>query len=379
MRIGIDARLLTYRRGMGNFVYNLLTELVKLPGDEQYILYVDDMRAAQCAPQGPRFVVKRLWSKIYPVWEQVSLPLAITRDRLDVLHCPANTAPLFLPKHIKLALTIHDVMYALPKSVLPHSPCVYQRVGRMYYYLFARLAVKRAACVMTVSEHSRNDLSRVFHLSTKHIRVVYEAGNPICHQFEGMSLVDEVKERKSITGRYIFALGALDPRKNTLGVLQSLVRFRAFSALPIQLVIAGLAGDAKSQFAALAGDMGLRKQVVLLEFISEQELAALYNGADVFVYPSLYEGFGMPVLEAMACGTPVITSSAGSIPEVAGNAALFIDPYDPSAIAEAILRVINDVGLREQMIGLGLEQARKFSWNRTAQQVLKVYRECLVP
>ncbi len=377
MRIGIDARLLTYRRGIGNFVYNLLTELAKLPGDEQYVLYVDDMRAAEFVPHDPRFTVKRLGPKSYPLWEQVGLPLAIARGHLDVLHCPANTAPIFLPRSVKLALTVHDVMYALPESVLPQSSSLYQRLGRMYYRLFARQAIKRAAWVMTVSENSRRDLERVFHLSPQRVHVVYEAGNSMCRRFEDQSPVREVKQRYSVQGRYVFALGALDPRKNTLRVIQSFAILRRMTDLPIQLVVAGLAENAKEQFRAVVSTMGLQNQVILLGFVPEGELAALYNGADVFVYPSLYEGFGMPVLEAMACGTPVVTSAVGSIPEVAGNAALLIDPHQPEEIAHAILNVISNVSRRERMIENGLAQAQRFSWAKAAQQVLDVYRECV--
>lgn len=377
MRIGIDARLLTYRRGIGNFVYNLLTELAKLSGDDQYILYVDDMQTAQFAPLDPHFVVKILGPKLYPLWEQVSLSLAVARDCLDVLHCPANTAPFFLPKNVKLVLTIHDVMYALPKSVLPQSPSLYQRLGRVYYHLFALQAVKRATLVMADSEHSRRDIVQILHAPVDRIRVVYAAGNPMSRRFEDRSPVDGVKQRYAINGRFILALGALDPRKNTLGVIQSFASFRRISALPIQLVIAGLAQDAKKRFSALVVEMGLQEQVILLGFVSEQDLVTLYNGADVFIYPTLYEGFGMPVLEAMACGTPVITASVGSIPEVAGNAALFIDPHQPEEIARAILRVISDIALRDRMIEQGLAQAQRFSWANTAQQVLDIYRKCV--
>lgn len=376
MNVAIDARLLAYRRGMGNFVCNLLMELAKLPGDERYILYVDDVRAGEHAPQDPRFTVRKLSPKIYPLWEQISLPLALARDRPDILHCPANTAPLFLPKRLKLILTIHDVMYLLPASVLPRTPSLYQRAGRLYYRRMAPHAAKRAARIMTVSENSKRDITEIMHIPCEKIQVVYGAGNAICRRFDDPSPVVEVKRRYSIDGRYIFALGALDPRKNTIGVLRSFARLKQLSALPVQLVLAGLSPEAKSKFHVLGSKLGLDGQVILLGFVSEQELAALYNGADVFVYPSLYEGFGMPVLEAFACGAPVVTSSTGSIPEVAGNAALFVDPHNPDEIAAAILRIISDTVLRARMMKMGLEQAGRFSWVNTTKQVLDVYRNC---
>ncbi|MHB8168722.1 MAG: glycosyltransferase family 4 protein [Thermoleophilia bacterium] len=374
MRIGIDARLLIHRRGMGNFVYNLLMELAKLPGDEQYILYVDDRRAAEHAPRDSRFVVKLLSPKLYPLWEQISLPLAIKRDRLDALHCPANTAPLCLPKHLKLVLTIHDVMFLLPKTFLPQSPSLYQRIGRMYYRLVAPQAAKKATCIMTVSKHSMRDIADKLNIPNEKIRVIYESGNVQCCRLPDSSSVVDVKQRYAIDGQFILALGALDPRKNTLGVLRSFTHLKKLTPLPIRLVVAGLSREAKNQFQTFVSEMSLDGQVILLGFITEQDLVALYHGADVFLYPSLYEGFGMPVLEAMVCGTPVITTSAGSIPEVAGDATLFVDPKNPEEIAHAILQIISDTELRNRMIGKGLEQAKQFSWAKTAKQMLEIYR-----
>jgi glycosyltransferase involved in cell wall biosynthesis len=378
-RIGIDARLLIYRRGIGNFVYNLLAELARLPGNEQYILYTDDMRAAQFAPQDSRFVVKKLGPKIYPLWEQVSLPLTIRRDRLDVLHCPANTAPLFLPANVKLVLTIPDVIYALPKSVLPKSPSLYQRLGRMYYRVFAQQAAKKATCVMTISEHSKYDLIKIFGVLEEKIRVVYLAANPLQQYYGEPLIVEEVMKRFAIKGKYVFALGALDPRKNTLAILNSFALLSKMCTLSPQLVIAGLTQSAKKKFSRVIDTLGIQKQVVLLGFVSEEQLAALYKGADVFVYPSLYEGFGIPILEAMECGTPVVTSSAGSIPEVAGKAALFVDPKNPEEIANAILQIVSDASLRERMIEQGVEQAKRFSWEKAAQQMLEIYRKTVEP
>jgi glycosyltransferase involved in cell wall biosynthesis len=275
MRIGIDARLLTYRRGMGNYVYNLLVELAKLPGDERYILYVDDLRAAEHSPQNPRFVVKRLAPRFYPLWEQVSLPLAVARDRPDILHCPANTAPLFLPKRLKQVLTIHDVMYMLPTSVLPRTPSPYQRAGRLYYRCLAPQAAKRAACIVTDSEKSKRDITEKLHISCGNILVVYAAGDAICRRFDDSSQVVAVKERYAIEGPYVFALGALDPRKNTENILRAFARLRQLYTVPIQLVLAGLSSKAQIRFHALGSKLGLDAHAIanaLLRVIADPGL-----------------------------------------------------------------------------------------------------------
>jgi len=375
LRIGIDCYWLSLRRGIGNYTYNLLYALSKVATDHSFVLYVNDPKVLSAVPIDPRFTIKVLGKKLpYPVWEQVSLPLAAARDRLDILHCLANTAPLFLPRHLKLILTIHDVMYLLPTSVLPQSPSFYQRVGRLYYRLLAPQAAKRAICIMTVSKHSMRDIVDKLHVPNEKIQVIYESGNVQCRRLADSSPVTEVKQRYSIEGQFIFALGALDPRKNTVGVLRSFAYLRQMTALPIKLVIAGLSQKAKSNFQSVVSEMVMDRHVILLGFISEEELVVLYNGASVFLYLSLYEGFGMPVLEAMECGTPVITSSAGSIPEVAGEAALFVDPKNPEEIAHAILQIITDAELRNLMIEKGFKRAKRFSWTNTAQQVLEIYR-----
>lgn len=376
MRIGIDARLLTYRRGMGNYIRYMLAELANLPGKDQFVLYVNDLRAAEYAPKDPRFMIRKIRSTFYPFWEQISLPLAVKHDRLDVLHCPANTAPIFLPKPLKLILTIHDVMYLFPNSILPQSPSLYQRAGRLYYRWMTPQAAKRAVRIMTVSESSKRDIADKLCVPSEKIQMVYEAGNATCRRFNDPLPVLEVKKHYAIEGRYVFALGALDPRKNTVHVIRAYTRLLRIYSQPVQLVLAGLSQEAKNKFNVLVSELGLNGKVVVLGFISEQELAALYNGAELFLYPSLYEGFGMPVLEAMTCGAPVVTSPSGSLPEIAGDAALMVDPHNPDEIAEAMLRILSDNLLRERLIKMGMEQAGRFSWAHTARQVLDVYRNC---
>ena len=374
MRIGIDCYWLSLRRGIGNYTYHLLRALSETAGDHTFVLYVNGRESLSGVPVDPRFTAKVVGRGLpYPVWEQVSLPLQVMRDRLDVLHCPANTAPLFLAKRTKLIVTIHDVMYLLPASVLPQSPSFYQRLGRFYYRLLAPPAARRARCIMTVSQRSKRDIVDKLRVPQEKVRVIYESGNAQCRPLADSSPVTEVKQRYSIDGQYVFALGAVDPRKNTIGVLRSFAHLGKLTALPIRLVIAGLAPEARSAFHTTISRMNLDGRVVLLGFVSEDELVALYNGAAVFVYPSLYEGFGMPILEAMACGTPVVTSPAGAIPEVAGDAALYVDPHKPEEIAHTILRVISDAGLRARMVEKGLDQAKRFSWLNTARQVMETY------
>ena len=176
-------------------------------------------------------------------------------------------------------------MYALPKSALPRSPSLYQRLGRLYYRLFSQAAVKTAACLMTDSEYSRSDIARVFHISPERIRVIYLAATPTCRHFEDFTPVAELKQSYGINERFIFALGALDPRKNTLGVLRAFAEFKRLYTAPFQLVVIGLAQDAKTKFSRVVAEMGLSGQVVLLGFVRQEELVALYKRRGCFCLP----------------------------------------------------------------------------------------------
>lgn len=377
LRIGMDARLLMNRRGIGNFVYNLLAAIAELSESYQFILYVDDLKAAQFAPTGPHFVVKVLGPKIYPFWEQVSLPLAVARDHLDVLHCPANTAPLVLPSCTKLVLTIHDVMYLLPTSILPASPSAYQRLGRLYYRLITSAVAQRATALVTVSYHSRNDIVKYLGVDENQVQVVGEAPNSVCQLITDMVVLDHVKKKYCLERPVILALAHIDPRKNTARVIEAFALFAQGFPLAYQLVLVGIPLFAQSFFLKQAQELGVSEQVSFIGFVPEEDLVALYNLAEVFLYPSLYEGFGLPILEAMACGTPVVTSRAGSIPEVAGDAVLWVDPYSVESISLGMIELVTNKQLAQYLRAAGLEQAKRFSWQRTASEMLQIYEEAV--
>lgn len=373
MRIGIDARLILYRRGMGTFVYNLLAAIAGVTGDYSIILYVDDARAAEFVPQDQRFVVKVLAPKIYPLWEQISLPLAVARDRIAILHCAANTAPMRLPSGVKLVLTIHDVMYMLPNSVLPSSPSLYQRLGRQYRRWVVPPASRRANVIVTDSHHSSRDIETYLGAGKDKLKVIYGAPNAACRLITDATILNIVRGRYGLKSPFFLALAAVDPRKNTARIIEAYAKFRQMKTGDYQLLLVGLTPANQTPFRQLVQRLGVADEVVLAGFVSEEDLVALYNAAEVLVYPSLYEGFGLPVLEAMACGTPVITSPTGSLPEVAGDAALMVNPLEVGEIANAMQRVTRDSTLAQDLIKKGHEQVKKFSWRQAAMETLRVY------
>ena len=360
---------------MGNYVYNLIAALSQLPHSHEFTLYVDDPKAAQYVPQDPRFTLRVLPPKAYPVWEHVSFPLAAARDRVHVLHCPANTGPFLLPAQTRLVLTIHDVMYLLPKGTLPASPSNYQRLGALYRRLVVPAAARRAAAIVVVSKHSRSDVLRLLKPPSEKVAVVGEAPGNACRVLEDRIDVDAVRAKYGLNHPYLLCFGGIDPRKNTARVLEGYCLFRKRASCEHRLVLVGLPSSAERRYVREADDLGVARQVVFTGFVSEEELVALYNGAEALVYPSLYEGFGLPVLEAMACGTPVITSARGSLPEAAGDAAIMVDPLNVEDIAAAMLRIAQDEMLRRQLIARGFTQASKFSWRNTAEQMLAVYEK----
>jgi glycosyltransferase involved in cell wall biosynthesis len=374
-RVGIDARLLTYRRGIGNSVYNLLAALARLPTDTLFLLYVDDLAAADLVPRDSRFSIRMLAPRFYPVWEQISLPLAAASDGLKVLHSPANTAPISVAESVKLLVTVHDVMYLMPRSLVPASSGWYQRLGRAYRSWIVPQVVKRAHAVVAVSERCRRDIEEYVGLPADRITVVHEAANSACRVLDDPEREDEVRLRYGLSRPFILALGASDPRKNTGRILEAFALVRRAGFREMQLAIVGAPAGGHAQLRDQARALGVLDDVSVRGFVPEHDLVALYNAAEVFVYPSLYEGFGLPVLEAMACGTPVVSSAAGSIPEIAGDAVSWIDPYSAESISRGIRGVLEAPGLASRLRAIGLAQANRFSWEQTAKKMLDLYEQ----
>jgi glycosyltransferase involved in cell wall biosynthesis len=370
LRIGIDARLLRYRRGIGNFVFNLVDSLARQNPHHDFLLYTDTPEAREFAPSDSRFTVKVLRPKLYPLWEQVILPRQVAKDQLDVLHCPANAAPLFLNRSTALVLTIHDVMYMLPPATMPVSPSLYQRVGRGYLRQVVPRVINNAAAVTTISNFSQRDICENLGRASDDVVVIYEAPGRLFRRLPRSDGADNIAGL-GVTAPFILAMGALDPRKNTARLLAAFGRTGGQTGL--KLVIVGLSKRARSHFAEMARSLGLEEAVLLLGFVTEEELVSLYNAAEIMLYPSLYEGFGMPVLEAMACGTPVIASTSAAIPEIAGDAAELVDPTNTDALACAIVRVSGDATLRREMTDRGYNRAGEFSWDTVARKMLDVY------
>jgi glycosyltransferase involved in cell wall biosynthesis len=382
MRVGINALFLQKpATGMGQHLFHLLEGLDSLEEkDQQYILLSPRFRRAytlQTPQLSDRFrevevvsALARLGDNVEQVWwEQVGIVRAGAREHVDLLHSPYWSNPLWAPW--PTVVTVHDVI----QFVLPEY--AWRKISRVYFGIVSRGA-RRADAIITVSECSKRDIVKLLGLPPQRIHVIGNAVDATLHPVRDAWLLASVRERYGIGSRFVLYFGGFDLRKNVPRLIEAYGRLPAALRKEYQLVISGryqhlghpLYPDPRETVQRL----GLEGQVIFTGQIREQDKAPLFSAATVFAFPSLYEGFGIPVLEAMACGTPVVTSNLSALPEVAGDAGLLVDPYDTDAISAGIRTLLEEQPLREELARRGLERAGLFTWQQVADQTLKVYR-----
>ncbi|MBE9216257.1 glycosyltransferase family 4 protein [Plectonema cf. radiosum LEGE 06105] len=376
MIIGIDTRFaLKNRRGIGNYTLNLIQALAEVDKKNPYILYTDCLDSEKLLPQNPNFITKKIIPANYLLWEQLTLPKQAIKDGVDILHCTANTAPAFLNKNIKLIVTVHDVMYLKKRSLLAESKVMYQRLGRIYRSVVVSNTIKNASKVISVSNYSKQDILHHFpNLKKNSIETTYEAADSAFRLLETNTALETVKNNFGLDKNYLLTLGGTDPRKNTKLVIQAFANLKNQKKIDEKLIIVGIPNPNKSQFYELVYSLNLENEVLFTGFVTQEELICLYNSASIFLYPSLYEGFGIPPLEAMACGTSVITSNTTSIPEVVGDAALQINPTNQEELEAAVYKLLFDHALKNDFIQRGLTRSKQFSWRRMAEETLAIYQ-----
>ncbi len=377
-RIGLDARFVVRnRRGIGNYSLELIRAFAKQPRGFDYFLFTDGPDPEGLLPTAAPFHQIQLGLTPYPLWEQLSLPLACGKYRIDLLHCLGMTAPFLLPPDTKLVSSIHDVIYMLPKDQFGSGNTPYQAAGRVYRKLIIPSVARHASHIITISEFSRSEIQ-------KYIPGVRESDitvTPLAASTSFLELLASTMGVEAPATPYLLHLGAADPRKNTRAVIQSFLETRESLRPDVgELVIAGLDPKYFLQIVhslpqSLWADAD--RYVRLPGFVSESELVALYRGAKGLLFPSKFEGFGIPILEAMHSGVPVITASVTSLPEVAGGAAILVDPESVSSLSKALLDLIHIPGASEHYAAAGLARAASFTWDRTAALTLDVYEAVL--
>jgi glycosyltransferase involved in cell wall biosynthesis len=366
VRIGIDARKL-HDFGIGTYIRNLLRQLARLDQDTEFVMLCrpEDREALATLAENFRPVVETAGN--YSVAEQLSVPLALGRESVTLFHAPHYVLPPLV--RCPSVVTIHDCIHLMFPQYLPN------RLALAYARTSIRLAARRATRVMTVSESSKRDILRYVDIEPEKIAVIYNAYNERFGVEPREEDVVRVRERYQLHDEFVLYAGNVKPHKNLERLIQAfdLVHRRGLGHLKLVII-----GDDVSKYASLRRAVHkyqLHQYVRFLGHLPEETLAVMYRLAGVFVFPSLYEGFGLPPLEAMASGTPVVTSNISSLPEVAGDAAVLVDPYDPQAIADGIHRVLTDPQLRESLRRKGLARARQFSWEASARRIRDIYAE----
>lgn len=368
MRIALDARKLR-DFGIGTYIRNVLVELARLDQTTEYVLLCKPEDVDMMPAVGPNFRIVPERAKLYSIGEQIRVPMALSRERVQLLHEPHYTLPP--ATRCRSVVTIHDCIHLMFPRALPNRLAYAYARGSIW------IAARQADRVLTVSEASKRDILRFVDVPPEKVSVIHNAIDERFLQAADEAQMDRVKQRYQLNDPFVLYVGNIKPHKNVERLIDAFGRARAGGLEDLRLVIVG---DEISKYPALRQAVHrhrLDKHVRFLGFQPYETLASFYRLARVFVFPSLYEGFGLPPLEAMACGTPVVTSTASSLPEVAGDAALLVDPYDPDAIADALRRAVTDESLRATLIEKGSARARQFSWAQSVAAIHKIYMEVL--
>jgi len=382
MRIALNALFLqTPANGSGQYLLHLLHALKEVDQQNEYLLLgakpiADNGSALTPFPyrvSPPPSPARRNENVEKVVWEQFTGPAAARKAGIDLFHVPYFAPPLIL--RTPTVVTIHDV--------IPLRLPAYQAgtMVKAYMRLVAH-AAHNATLIITVSQHARQDMMDALHLPAEHIRVTYEAAGDEYKPITDPSLLAQARARYGVGERYIFYLGGLDRRKNVPQLVRAFAHlYKQLEQPDLQLLISGNPDKQKGPFfpdpRPIAAELGVSDQVIY-RFVEDQDKPAMYSGASLYVFPSLYEGFGLPPLEAMSCGAPVVCSNRTSLPEVVGDAAITLDPDDTQALVEAMRSVLTDSTLRDDLRARSLQRATQFSWRKTATETLAVYQEAVV-
>ena len=365
MKVAIDARKL-HDFGIGTYIRNLLRHLPRIDRESEYVLLCHEHDMAVAEQLGPNFRTVLEASPNYSLREQFHVPWVLRREKPDVFHAPHYVLPTAV--RCRSVVTIHDCIHLMFPQYLPNRAA--------YAYARASMwsAARHADRILTVSEASKRDILHFFNVPPDKISVVYNAIDERFWIEPNGEDVARVRERFQLDHGFVLYAGTIKPHKNLVRLIEAFAQLRTGEFGELKLLIIG---DEISKLPALRRAVHshkLHKHVRFLGFVPDETLAVLYRLAAVFVFPSLYEGFGLPPLEAMASGTPVVTSNVSSLPEVAGDAAVLVDPYDVDSIVDGVRRVLTDPELAAELRRKGLVRARGFSWERSVARTHDLYR-----
>lgn len=371
MKVGIDSRAAIWYRGtgMGTYTYQLIRNIYLIDKKNEYHFFLPNERFQGTDPLTSG-IFQSIAQNTDTFWETVIAKETITPQDIDIYHVPQNGIGLPAEKKFPTVVTVHDLIpYILPETVGPGYLKIFQEE-------MPRI-LEEADHVITVSEHSKNDLKKIMGVTDDLITVIHEAPESTYKPIKKEVAQARIENKYGISGSFILYIGGFSPRKNLRGLIQAYQKIYKEIKKPCQLVILGKPSRDYPGLVKMVASLSLENWVLFPGFVPMQDLPFFYNACDLFVYPSFYEGFGLPPIEALACGTPTIVSNVSSLPEVVGDGALLINPHDLLALAGAMHRVLTEPEVAETLRKKGLRQGGSFSWTKTAAQTIKVYQGLL--
>jgi len=366
MKIGLDfINLYSLNTGLGRYAQQLIKGLATLDRENEYTLFINAKVSKQIYIDNQRFHIQvvKTPSRKYAPWNQIYFPFHKKEIQdLDLLHSPVTPLPLILPKKIKTIVTLHDLSW----KFFPEN---FKKDGVLWWNFIWPKSLKKASHIVVDSKNTKKDAISLYKIPREKITVIYPYIS-----FHSLKKT-RVFSKDNFPEKYILYVGALRKNKNLEGLLKAFYILKEEKKIPQKLVIVGPKEFGNEEFFSEIERLNLKNEIFLTGTVKNKDLPAIYKGADVFVFPSLYEGFGYPPLEAMTCGTPVVVSNSSSLPEVVGEAGLYFDPSNPEDIAEKILKLISSSKLREKLREKGFQQAKKFSMEKTIRKYLEVYKK----
>jgi glycosyltransferase involved in cell wall biosynthesis len=372
MRIGINAsKIFEVHTGVGRYTSNLCSSVLKTGRKNDYYFYTPGMRGNTAVAEAEgtlleKPVISKQNNMLRILWEQMVLPIYSRKDGLDLFHYTDHALSLLFRK-CPIIITVHDIAYLRLPNLLNTSRKIYKKN-------ILQISIKKADVIIADSYATKKDIIEYFGIREEKIRVIHLG---VESRFCPIENVDEFRLENSLPSKMILNVGTLEPRKNVVSLIKAFKKLREKGFKDYKLVIAGERGWLYEEIFKEVGHSDLKQDILFLGVVADEDLPMLYNCAEIFVYPTLYEGFGLPPLEAMACGTPVITSNTSSLPEVIGDAGIMVDPTDINSLCESMYILLTDKELWNRMSNMGRERSRMFSWEKTSKKILKVYDEVL--
>ncbi len=370
MKIGIEAQRIfrKNKHGMDYVVLQEIRELQQIDKVNEYFVFVKPGEDP-CVKSTDNVHIIELKCPSYPLWEQWALPRAAKHYGVELLHCTSNTAPICC--NIPLVLTLHDIIFLEPRDKQNHS--LYQNMGWLYRRLVVPRILDKCRRIITVSNFEMENIIAKLQIPRQRMAMIYNGYNDWFKPLDNCPLPDVISQKLTALD-YFFFLGNTDPKKNTERTLVAYSKYLDRSAVKRKLLMADLDLDYLNGIIERNHIDNIRPNIVMPGYIVNSDLPAIYNNAFAFLYTSLRESFGIPLLEGMACGVPVITSNTSSMPEIGGQDAILVNPESSDQIADMMLRLENDAAFYQQQKQIGLERAKLFSWRKTAEQLLGLYQ-----